>query len=408
MATQITQQLPPGYVTAIGENFSQYFQGNNPITGSPFYADPNQMYGNEANNYFVAAQDALTTGAQGIAQGTQAAPTGGLGQYQDYLTDANTLGGSAQGLLNTNIGAGSTSLQNAADTANLGSLAAISGQGAADPYMAAASTGLTGAGQTTQGALSYQGPDAYQQFMSPYQQQVMDATMAEYDNQAAIQQSQLGASAGNAYGGSRVGVAQSQLASDSSRNRAMLQASLLNQGYMQSQGLANQAFQNQLGMGAQQAGQAGQQLGIGSQAMNQATGNVGLYGTAGAAQQGVSGAQQGQLANQLGMYNQQANQAMGVGQYGLTGLGNLLDTYTTMGQQNTIYNQAGLDQQQAIAQGLQLAPAQTMGNLGQYLSAAYGTPSSTVYQQTPDPSTLQTLLGAGLGLGGIMGSLGRG
>ena len=402
MATQITQQLPPGYVTAIGENFSQYFQGNTPITGSPFYADPNSMYGSQ----FVAGQDALNLGAQGIAQGTQATPTGGLGQYQDYVTDANTLGASAQGLLNTNIGAGSTALQNAADTANLGSLAAISGQGAADPYMAAASTGLTGAGQTTQGALTYQGPDAYQQYMSPYQQQVIDATLAEYDNQAAIQQAQLGASAGNAYGGSRVGVAQSQLASDSARNRAMLQASLLNQGYQQASTMANQALQNQLGIGTQQAVQAGQQLGIGSQALNQATGNVGLYGTAGAAQQGVAGAQQDQLSNQLGMYNQQANQAMGVGQFGLTGINNLIDSYTTMGQQNQLYQQAILDQAQARAQGIQLAPAQTMGNLGQYLSAAYGTPSSTVYQQTPDPSTLQTLLGAGIGVGGIMGALG--
>ena len=187
----------------------------------------------------------------------------------------------------------------------------------------------------------------------------------------------------------------------------MLQAQLLNQGFMQSQGLANQAFQNQLGMGQAQASQAGQQLNIGQQAMNQATGNVGLYGTAGAQQQGVGQAQQGMLGNQLGMYNQQANQALGLGSFGMQGIGNLLDTYTTMGQQNQLYNQAMLDQQQAIAQGIQLAPAQTMGNLGQFLSAAYGTPSATTYQQTPDPSTLQTLLGAGIGIGGIMGSLRR-
>ena len=83
MATQITQQLPPGYVTAIGENFSQYFQGNNAITGSPFYADPNQMYGSQ----FVAGQDALASDAQQIAQGLSSAPSGGLGAYQDYISD---------------------------------------------------------------------------------------------------------------------------------------------------------------------------------------------------------------------------------------------------------------------------------------------------------------------------------
>ena len=404
---QITQQLPPGYVTAIGEDFSQYFTGAEGITGSPFYADPNQMYGNQANNYFVAGQDPLVTGAQGIAQGTTAAPTTGLGAYQGFLDTAGTFGTSAQNMLGANIGAGQTAVQNAADVANLGSLAAISGQGSADPYMQAAGTGLGTAAATTAGAAGYQGANAYQQFMSPYQQQVMDATMAEYDTQAQEAQAALGASAGNAYGGGRFGVAQGQLASDSARNRAMLQAQLLNQGFMQSQGLANQAFQNQLGMGQAQASQAGQQLNIGQQAMNQATGNVGLYGTAGAQQQGVGQAQQGMLGNQLGMYNQQANQALGLGSFGMQGIGNLLDTYTTMGQQNQLYNQAMLDQQQAIAQGIQLAPAQTMGNLGQFLSAAYGTPSATTYQQTPDPSTLQTLLGAGIGIGGIMGSLRR-
>jgi hypothetical protein len=33
----------------------------------------------------------------------------------------------------------------------------------------------------------YAGPDAYKQFMSPYQQQVIDATMTSFDKQAAMQ-----------------------------------------------------------------------------------------------------------------------------------------------------------------------------------------------------------------------------
>ena len=56
MATQTTiqQQLPPGYVTGIGEQFSDFFMGNMPanttdITKSPFYADPNQMFGGSFN-----------------------------------------------------------------------------------------------------------------------------------------------------------------------------------------------------------------------------------------------------------------------------------------------------------------------------------------------------------------------
>ena len=35
------------------------------------------------------------------------------------------------------------------------------------------------------GAQDYVGPDAYQPFMSPYQQQVIDASMAAFDKQAA-------------------------------------------------------------------------------------------------------------------------------------------------------------------------------------------------------------------------------
>tara|TARA_R110002051_G_scaffold45677_3_gene92114 strand:- start:69 stop:1412 length:1344 start_codon:yes stop_codon:yes gene_type:complete len=445
MATNITQQLPPGYVSGIGEQFSNYFQGGyygaenkhlgedgeplpfqeTPISGSPFYADPTQMYGAagasfdptgpDANqNWYVAGQDPLTTTAQKIAQGTTSAPTTGLGSYQNYLNNANVMQNAATGLLGTtgpdgsfipNAMAGATAMGNAADAANLGSLAAISGQGSANPYMTAAGTGLGTAAATTAGASNYQGANAYEQFMSPYQQQVMDATMSEYDTQAQEAQAALGASAGNAYGGGRFGVAQGQMAADQGSQRALLQAQLLNQGFSQAQGQANQAFGQQLNMGAQQAGQAAQQLGIGQQAMNQATGNVGLYGTAAGMQQNIGGAQQGLLGNQLGMYNQQGNQGLGLGSFGQQGMNNLMNTYTTMGQQNQLYNQAINDQQQALAQGIQLAPAQTMGNMGQFLSAAYGTPSSTVYQQTPNPSTLQTLLGAGIGLGGIMGAM---
>ena len=54
-----------------------------------------------------------------------------------------------------------------------------------------------------------------------------------------------------------------------------------------------------------------------------------------------------------------------------------------MGQQNQLYNQALLDLDKTNYNKVQLAPQQTMGNLGQFLGAAYGTPSGTTYQQTP-------------------------
>ena len=227
--------------------------------------------------------------------------------------------------------------------------------------------------------------------MSPYQQQVMDATMAQYDQDAAEASAMFGASAGNAYGGGRFGVAEGQLAADTANQRAMLQGTLLNQGFMQSQGLANQAVQNQINMGQTALGNALQ--------------NVGLYGQTAGMQGALSGQQQGQLQNQLGMLSGLGSQGLNVGNFGQTGIGNLLDTYTTMGQQNQLYNQAIQDQMAALMSGIQLAPTQTMGNLGQFLAAAYGTPSSTTYQQSPAPSTLQTLLGGGIGLAGIVGAM---
>ena len=404
MATQTTiqQQLPPGYVTAIGELFTDYFTGAPDqqtgeqtafVQDSPFYADPNQMFGGSfdpttgqftgitganvpASDFFVAGQDPLQLQAQGIATGQLTAPTTGLGQYQDYVTQADDLNTLAQGIATGPV-AGTQALADAAGTVGLAAGAASAGQNAATPFL--------------QQAQQFAGPQGFQQFMSPYQQQVMDATLAQYDQDAAEAAAQFGASAGSAYGGGRFGVAEGQLAADTANQRALLQANLLNQGFMQSQGLANQAVQNQINMGQTALGNALQ--------------NVGLFGQTAGMQGALSGQQQGLQAAQLANLTGVGNQALNIGGFGQTGIGNLLNTFTTMGQQNQLYNQAIQDQLGALASGIQLAPTQTMGNLGQFLSAAYGTPSSTTYQQSPAPSTLQTLLGGGIGLAGIIGAL---
>ena len=415
--TTINQTLPPGYVTGIGEQFSNLFMGGyygpeqnagqpfNPVNvqDSPFYADPNQMFGGSfdpttgqftgisgstvtPSDFFVAGQGALQTTAQNIAQGLTAAPSSGLGAYQQFLNQANALNAAGMNTLGTMNAdgtftagpmAGTQALTDAAGTVGLAAGAAASGQNAATPFL-------------TQ-AQQFAGPQGYQQFMSPYQQQVVDATLAQYDQDAAEATAQFGASAGNAYGGGRFGVAQGQLAADTANQRALLQGQLLNQGFMQSQGLANQAVQNQINMGQTALGNALQ--------------NVGMYGQTAGMQGALAGQQQGQQQNQLGMLSGLGSQGLNIGNFGQTGMGNLLDTYTTMGQQNQLYNQAIQDQMAALMSGIQLAPAQTMGNLGQYLSAAYGSPSSTTYQQSPSPSTLQTLLGGGVGLAGIIGAL---
>ena len=118
---------------------------------------------------------------------------------------------------------------------------AASGVGAYQPYL------------TQQAA--YSGPTGYQAFMSPYQQDVIDATLADFDKQAAKDMSGIGlmaAQSGN-LGGGREGVMRSELASQSNLDRAALLATLRQGGFGQAQNLAQTAFnqQGQLGQNIQ-------------------------------------------------------------------------------------------------------------------------------------------------------------
>mgnify|MGYP003674273684 CR=1 FL=1 len=131
-----------------------------------------------------------------------------------------------------------------------------------DPQVAAQTALQTGASQAAGGLGSLVGPDAYQQFMSPYQQQVMDTTLSEFDRQQTINQQGLRDSAisAGAYGGGREGVMQAQYMNQGAMDRASLQAQLLNQNFMQAQQAAGTDLAARQGLGQyQQAlGQADQ------------------------------------------------------------------------------------------------------------------------------------------------------
>ena len=477
--TTTTRTLPPGYVESLGEDFTSYLDNTSgDLTNRDWYSDPTQYMGDSSNNWFTAGMDPMTALAQGLALD----PSSGLGSYASYLQNASDFATDGQAFFNAqgtsyqpHMANATGQYSNAMQQAALQAAAAASGQnagqgqlGLADAALANANTqfgdarGLynraTGqydlaaaaaaAGQNAgqpffNQANQYSGANAYQQFMSPYQQQVIDATMAAYNQQQAEQSTALGASAGNAFGGSRFGVAEGQRAADAALGGAQLQGNLLAQGFTQANQLANQAYQQQMGLGqanmgqaaanqaaynqaAQGYNQAGANLGqLGSQYQNQsqnqlqagsaqqamAAQNAALYGDA-AQQYGLQGANQlamaqsaqEQVQNQMGIYAGLGQQQMDLGDYGLTGLGNQLNTLTQMGQQNTALNQARLDNQQAALQAGQMANQQNLGFMSQMLGAAYGAPSSTTYATSPNPSTIQTLLGAGIGLGGILGA----
>jgi len=214
------------------------------------------------------------------------------------------------------------------------------GLGAFQPY-------ITGAEQAQTRAAGLTGPTAYQQFMSPYQQDVIDTTLAEFDVQAAKGIPALRAQAiqAGAFGGGREGVAQAEYAGTSARNRAALQAQLLQQGFGQAQQLAAQAFGQQ-----QQLGQA-----------------------------------QMQLAGQVPAL---------VGQQ-IAGL-------STLGAQQQAQQQAVLEAQRQAAQASALEESQRVKQFGSGVASLIsGYPAQTQIAQTPSPSPLATALGVGSTLAGI-------
>ena len=108
------------------------------------------------------------------------------------------------------------------------------------------------------------GPDAYKQFMSPYQQEVIDTTLAEFDRQQAIADTALRDRAiqAGAFGGGREGVMAAEAARGAATNRANLQAQLLAQGFQQAQAAAAADLQARQGLGQYQSALGQQQQAV--------------------------------------------------------------------------------------------------------------------------------------------------
>ena len=96
----------------------------------------------------------------------------------------------------------------------------------------------------------------YKDFMSPYQKEIIDTTMQEYDIQAGRGRQQIRDNAYNvgAFGGARQGVEMGQYQSESDRNRAALLAGLYGQGYNQALTQQQQQLGNLQNMAGFQTG----------------------------------------------------------------------------------------------------------------------------------------------------------
>jgi hypothetical protein len=210
-------------------------------------------------------------------------------------------------------------------------------------------SGLGGYQQYLDQAQQYSGPQAYQQFMSPYQQEVIDTTLTEFDKQRQMAQQQIGANAvqAGAFGGAREGIQQAEYGAQTLQDRAALQAQLQQQGFGQAQQAAGQAFQQQQGLASLQPQLLGSQIGA----------------------------------------------------------------MSALGQQQQAQQQAALDAQAAAAKEAAFEPYTRYGLVGQQLTGlAGGFPTQVqTYNPTQPASPLQSLLGTLTGAGGLAGKvLGKG
>ena len=188
----------------------------------------------------------LLTQQVGRAPGSAGVPT--LAELGPKVSDVDPLTQAAQQRVATQAGLGQLTFGPQGQVTGVGTGTGVAGF---EPFLDKAQDFQTAAGTTVTGAGALTGPTAFQAFMSPYQQQVVDTTLAEFDRQAAagIPQIQAQAIASGAFGGGREGVRLAEYQAESDRNRAALQAQLLQQGFTQASDLAARAAQQQLGLG---------------------------------------------------------------------------------------------------------------------------------------------------------------
>ena len=264
----------------------------------------------------VAQQDALQQQAQNLA-------TQGVGSFQPFLQQAQTQATLASGL----------------GTQALGQLGGVG-------------TGATAFQQDVQ------------DFMSPFQSQVIDATLAEFDRNKAIQEQGIRdqQAALGALGSGRAGVQLAEFGTGAARERALLQAGLLQQGFGQAAAQRQQDIQNRFGLA-------------------QATQGLGAF------QSGLAG-QQAQLGAQ-----QQALQGTDIQRLG------------SLGALNQAQAQAQLDAQREAARQATFLPQEQLDRFaGQVTGIMGGYPAQFQSTITPNPTPLQTALGLGTTLAGIYGA----
>ena len=235
------------------------------------------------------------------------------------------------------------------------------GVGSFAPFIQAAQQAAATAGTTLGGIAGLTGaPTAAQTaaFTSPFQQQVIDTTLAEFDRQQAINEQNIRDQAAQlgALGAGRTGVQLSEFQAQSGRDRAALEAQLRQQGFQQAQAARQQDIQNRFGLAQAQSGLGQFQTALAQQVPALQRADISTLGQVGAAQQAQ--------------------------------------------------RQAVLDAQRQAARTAAYEPLERLGFFGQGVTGLMGGyPAQYQFQATPPASPLQTALGLGTGIAGIFGAL---
>jgi len=315
------------------------------------FGDPNAVRRKDADGKFTETEEAFNLrklGRAGVAQQIPGYEFAGFTPEQQQ----------AFGLASQNVGGYAPALQAGLAQAGLGATTQAIGAGT-----------MAQASPLFQGATQAYDPSSAKAFMDPYQQQVTNQALAEYDKQAQIAQQGLASQAQKvgAFGGSRMGVQEAELGKNLADIKSRRVFEDLSRNYQQAQGAA---------MGAQESQQrrqlqAGQLLGQAGQ---------------GLASLGKTQAGLGALGQQLGQADIQS----------LLGVGGM-------------QQQLGQAQMEAQRQQQIQAQQEPFRRLGFASDILRGTPSSSIqYTQQPPTNPYAQALGLGIAGLGAMGQFGQG
>ena len=249
---------------------------------------------------------------------------------------------------------------------------AYGGIGAYQPFLQsatdaqAAALGTTGAGVQSLGQMNFD-PSRAQAFMDPYQQSVTNEALKEIDRQSQMASNQLAGKAAQAgaFGGSRFGIQQSELARNAQDLKSRRIFEDLSRNYQQAQATAQAANTQRM----QQAQQ---------------------FGNLGKATSGIGGVMAGLGAQTQQLGQSDVNQLMGIG-----------------GMQQQLM-QKGFDTNTANIAAMENAPFQRLsagaGIMGQLLPGGAGTQVVAPFAQTNPYAQAAGLFATGAGgLGALMG-----